>query len=102
MVTKLEGRGFVTAVPGVSLSGGGRRPVGELQDVAGELVDGFSKRALWIIGMKAPRVGRPGTSLVVQWLTLRLPIQGVYVRSLVGELRSLMAKKPKHKTETIM
>lgn len=45
-LTKLEGRGFVTAVPGVSLSGGGRRPVGELQDVAGELMDGFSKRAL--------------------------------------------------------
>ena len=31
-----------------------------------------------------------GTSLVVQWLRLRLLMQGVRVRSLVGELRSHM------------
>ena len=30
---------------------------------------------------------RPGTSLVVQWLRIRLPIQGTQVQSLVGELR---------------
>ena len=30
-----------------------------------------------------------GTSLVVQWL--RLPVQGVWVRSLVGELKSHMS-----------
>ena len=29
-----------------------------------------------------------GTSLVVQWLRLNLPMQGVWVQSLVGELRS--------------
>ena len=29
-----------------------------------------------------------GTSLVVQWLKLHLPMQGVRVQSLVGELRS--------------
>ena len=29
-----------------------------------------------------------GTSLVVQWLRIRLPVQGTQVRSLVGELRS--------------
>lgn len=28
------------------------------QRVAGNLVDGFSRRDLWIIGMKAPRVWR--------------------------------------------
>ena len=31
---------------------------------------------------------RPGISLVVQWLRTRLAIQGMLVRSLVGELRS--------------
>ena len=30
------------------------------------------------------------TSLVVQWLRLRLPMQGVWVRSLIRELRSHM------------
>ena len=29
-----------------------------------------------------------GTSLVVQWLRIRLPMQGTWVPSLVGELRS--------------
>ena len=32
----------------------------------------------------------PGTSLVVQWLRICLPMQGTRVRSLVGELRSHM------------
>ena len=32
-----------------------------------------------------------GTSLAVPWLRLRLPIQGLWVQSLVGELRSHMA-----------
>ena len=31
-----------------------------------------------------------GTSLVVQWLRIRTPMQGTQVRSLVGELRSHM------------
>ena len=31
-----------------------------------------------------------GTSLVVQWLRIRLPMQGAWVRALVGELRSHM------------
>ena len=33
-----------------------------------------------------------GTSLVVQWLTILLPIQGVWVQSLVRELRSHMPR----------
>ena len=33
---------------------------------------------------------REGTSLVVQWLRLRLPMKGVQVRTLVRELRSHM------------
>ena len=33
-----------------------------------------------------------GTSPVVQWLTLCLPIQGVWVQSLVGELISHMPR----------
>ena len=34
----------------------------------------------------------PGTSLVVQWLRIRLPMQGMRVRSLVRELRSHMPR----------
>ena len=43
----------------------------------------------------------PRTSLVVQWLKLGLPMQGVWVRSLVRELRStcLVAKRPQQKTK---
>ena len=37
----------------------------------------------------------PGTSLVVQWLRSAFPVQGTWVQSLVGELRSHMAKKKK-------
>ena len=37
-----------------------------------------------------PEIKNPdvGTSLVVQWLTICLAVQGVWVRSLVVELRS--------------
>ena len=38
------------------------------------------------------------TSLVAQWLRLRLPMQGMWVRSLVGELRSHMPHSQKTKT----
>lgn len=48
-VIKLEHRGFVTAALEVRLSRMGLRLIGELQDVAGELMDGFSRRRLWII-----------------------------------------------------
>ena len=44
-----------------------------------------------------------GISLVIQWLRLHLPVPGVWVWSLVGELRSHMPrdrKNWKHKTET--
>ena len=43
----------------------------------------------------------PGTCLVVQWLRLPLPMQGVQVPSLVGELRRHLpcGQKPKHKTQ---
>ena len=39
-----------------------------------------------------------GTSLAAQWLRRRLPMQGVRVRSLVGELRSHMPHGQKTKT----
>ena len=42
---------------------------------------------------------RRGTSLAVQWLRLRLPMQAVHVRSLVGELRSHMPHGQKTKTQ---
>ena len=41
----------------------------------------------------------PGTSLVVQWLRLHFPIQGVQVQSLVGELRSHKPLGQKAKTK---
>lgn len=43
-------------------------------------------------------------SLVVQWLDLRLPKQGVWVGSLVRKLRSPMpwGQEAKHKTEAIL
>ena len=46
---------------------------------------------------------RSGTSLVIQWLRLHLPMQGVQFRSLVRELIStcLVAKIVKHKTEAV-
>ena len=49
------------------------------------------------------KMAKMGTSLMVQWLGLHLPMQD-RIQSLVGELRShcLMAKKPTHKTETIL
>ena len=40
------------------------------------------------------------TSLVVQWLRLHLPMQGVWVRSLVRELRSHMPYSQKKDPET--
>ena len=44
--------------------------------------------------------GNLGATLAVQWLRLRLPIQGLQVRSLAGELRSLMPHGQKtHKTQ---
>ena len=33
-----------------------------------------------------------GTSLVVQWLRIFLPMQGTCIRSLIGELRSHMLR----------
>ena len=41
-----------------------------------------------------------GTSLVVQWLRLLLPMQGVRVRTLVRELRSHMPHDQNTKTKT--
>ena len=40
-----------------------------------------------------------GTSLVVWWLRLHLPMKGVQVQSLVGELKSHMPHDQKHKKE---
>ena len=38
-----------------------------------------------------------GTSLVIQWTRIRLTVQGMQVRSLVWELRSLMPEGPQTK-----
>ena len=45
-----------------------------------------------------------GTSQVVQWLRLRLPMQGVWIQSLVRELSSHVNwdPKPKEKTEAAL
>ena len=41
---------------------------------------------------------------MVQWLRLHLPMQGLWVQSLVGEIRSHMswAENPKRKTDAIL
>ena len=46
---------------------------------------------------KGPKQMLEGISLAVQWLRLRLSMQGVQIRSLVGELRS---HKPRHMAKT--
>ena len=51
-----------------------------------------------IILMDILKTSQLGTSLVVQWLRLRLPKQGVKVRSLVGELGSHMPHGQKTRT----
>ena len=38
----------------------------------------------------AVKTNATGTPLVVQWLRLHFPVQGVHVRSLMGKLRSHM------------
>ena len=43
-----------------------------------------------------------GTSLMVQWLGLCLPIQKMWIQSLVGDLRSHMPHGRKYKTEAIL
>ena len=40
--------------------------------------------------MKGVIKGQEGISLVVQWLRIRLPMQGIQVQYLIGELRSHM------------
>ena len=58
---------------------------------------------LHLIGIATSRI-YPGTLLVVLRLRLHLPMQGVWVRSLVEELRSHTPggqKTKKHKTEAI-
>ena len=54
----------------------------------------------WIgqISMRIPNLENLGTSLVVQWLRICLPVQGIHARFLVRNLRSHMlcqATKPK-------
>ena len=44
---------------------------------------------------KLKKNGFLGTSLMVQWLRIRLPMQGTRVQSLVGELRSHMPRGQK-------
>ena len=56
--------------------------------------------------LRGSKSGEPRTSLAVQWLRLRLPVQGVRVPSLVGKLRSHMPRGHKNqnikKTEAIL
>ena len=53
--------------------------------------ENFSSMKLAVIYRDTDYVMCLGTSLAVQWLRLHaLPIQGVCIRSLVGELRSHM------------
>ena len=49
----------------------------------------------------APRDELWGFPYRPQWLRLCFPMQGIWVQSLVGELRCLEAKKPKYKTDIV-
>ena len=53
---------------------------------------------LWKTAWQFLRKLSLGTSLAVQWLGLDLPMQGMQVRSLVGELRSHVPRGQKAKT----
>ena len=46
--------------------------------------------ATWtdLLGIMLSEISQTGTSLVVQWLGIHLPVQGMQVQSLVRELRS--------------
>ena len=63
----------------------------------------FSESEVWSLKESVKRQSHVGTSLVVQWLRLCLPMQGVQDQSLVGSLdpTCLVTKKPKHKAEAI-
>ena len=52
----------------------------------------IGKFAYVVLNQESPR----GTALVVQWLRLRLPMQGVQAWSLVGKLRSHMPQGQKN------
>ena len=78
--------------------------LGYLLEIKEEL-DHQAHRAEWLWGTQQREFknSSSGTSLVVQWLRLCLPMQGVQDQSLVGSLdpTCLATKKPKHKTEAI-
>ena len=50
--------------------------------------------ATWtdLLGIMLSEVSQTGTSLVVQWLRIHLPMQGMQVPSLVWELSSYMLR----------
>ena len=58
----------------------------------------FCPRPIIMKGMNHLIKDTPGTSLAVQWLRLCLPVQGVWVQSLVGELRSHMPHSQKYQS----
>jgi len=55
----------------------------------------FSESEVWSLKESVKRQSHVGTSLVVQWLRLCLPMQGVWVGSLVEELGSHMPSAKK-------
>ena len=61
-----------------------------------------------LLNLFSHKLNLRGTSMVVQWLRLGLPMQVVWVQSLVGELGSQMPRgqkkktTPNHKTEPIL
>ena len=56
----------------------------------------FSESEVWSLKESVKRQSHVGTSLVVQWLKLCLPMQGVRVGSLVEELGSHMPSAKKN------
>jgi len=57
-----------------------------------------NEQSLFLRQLTLHSINSSGTSLVVQWLGLCLPMQGVQVQSLAEELRSRVPHDPKNKT----
>ena len=91
---------------------GGPRGMSQKQWAFGVKLDEFAPQSSFLLALwPCPHslqffsfLSDVGTSLVLQWLRLHLPMQGMKVRSWLRcqDLICLVAKRPKQKTEAIL
>ena len=55
----------------------------KLLKMAQEEIENLNKHEIELVIKKLPQKKSPGTSLVAEWLRIRLPMQGTWFRSLV-------------------